>query len=83
MADFGLSRDIYTREYYASEDHSARLPVKWMALESLTKAHYSTRSDVVSIYLRIGYSLIGLYSGKTHPAPFLFTYLCIYLFLLS
>ena len=47
VADFGLSRDIYTKEYYSSEDRQAKLPVKWMAIESLTKNIYSTKSDVV------------------------------------
>jgi serine/threonine protein kinase len=48
VADFGLSRDIYTKEYYSSEDTKAKLPVKWMALESLTKNVYTTKSDVWS-----------------------------------
>ena len=48
VADFGLSRDIYTKDYYTSEDKQVKLPVKWMALESLTKATYSVKSDVVS-----------------------------------
>ena len=48
VADFGLSRDIYTRDYYSGQDSTAKLPVKWMAIESLTRAHYSTKSDVVS-----------------------------------
>ena len=49
MADFGLSRDIYVKEYYCSEDHKAKLPVKWMAIESLSKSIYTSQSDVVSI----------------------------------
>ena len=48
VADFGLSRDIYTKEYYSSDDKKARLPVKWMAIESLTKNVYTSKSDVVS-----------------------------------
>ena len=49
VADFGLSRDIYTKEYYSSQDTRAKLPVKWMALESLSKAHYTSKSDVVGL----------------------------------
>ncbi len=49
VADFGLSRDIYTKEYYSSEDKKARLPVKWMAPESLAKNVYTSKSDVVSV----------------------------------
>ena len=48
VADFGLSRDIYERDYYSSDDRKAKLPVKWMALESLEKGLYDTKTDVVS-----------------------------------
>lgn len=48
VADFGLARDIYEKEYYSSENKKAKLPVKWMALESLEKGTYSSKSDVVS-----------------------------------
>ena len=47
VADFGLSRDIYERDYYSSDDRKAKLPVKWMSLESLEKGIYNTKSDVV------------------------------------
>ncbi|XP_014675994.1 PREDICTED: hepatocyte growth factor receptor-like [Priapulus caudatus] len=48
VADFGLSRDIYERDYYSAKDKKAKLPVKWMAIESLEKGTYDTRSDVWS-----------------------------------
>nr|KAG5690219.1 hypothetical protein BaRGS_019015 [Batillaria attramentaria] len=48
VADFGLARDIYEKEYYSSENKKAKLPVKWMALESLEKGTYSSKSDVWS-----------------------------------
>jgi len=48
VADFGLSRDIYERDYYSSDNHKAKLPVKWMALESLEKSIYNVKTDVVS-----------------------------------
>ncbi|ESO09335.1 hypothetical protein HELRODRAFT_133620, partial [Helobdella robusta] len=48
VADFGLSRDVYEREYYSSGDRKAKLPIKWMAIESLEKGIYSTKSDVWS-----------------------------------
>ena len=49
VADFGLSRDIYERDYYSSDDHRAKLPVKWMAPESLEKGIYNIKTDVVSL----------------------------------
>jgi hypothetical protein len=48
VADFGLSRDIYERDYYSSDNKKAKLPVKWMAIESLEKSVYSTKTDVWS-----------------------------------
>ena len=51
VADFGLSRDIYERDYYSSDDRKAKLPVKWMALESLEKGIYNNKTDVVGLIL--------------------------------
>ena len=58
VADFGLSEDIYSRNYFRqgtdSEDGEAsvKLPVRWMALESLNDGIFSEKTDVVS-YMRI------------------------------
>ncbi len=48
IADFGLSRDIYKSDYYRVEDKKRPLPVKWMAIESLTEGVFSTKTDVWS-----------------------------------
>lgn len=49
VADFGMARDIYDKEYYSIQDHKrVRLPVKWMAIESLQTQKFTTKSDVVS-----------------------------------
>ena len=50
VADFGLTRDIYSTEYYRIEKH-ATLPVKWMALESLLDGYFDEKTDVVCTYL--------------------------------
>ncbi|XP_061187862.1 hepatocyte growth factor receptor-like [Saccostrea echinata] len=47
VADFGLTRDVYSKQYYSSENKE-RLPVKWMAPESLEQGKYSAKSDVWS-----------------------------------
>ena len=53
VADFGLSEDIYARNYFkqahGQEDEEApvKLPVKWMALESLNDGVFSQKTDVV------------------------------------
>ncbi|XP_077977353.1 hepatocyte growth factor receptor-like [Glandiceps talaboti] len=48
VSDFGLSRDIYEREYYASEDKKAKLPIRWMSLESIKNNIYNVKTDVWS-----------------------------------
>ena len=48
VADFGLSRDLFSRDYYRIEDGKTPLPVRWMAPESLNRSIFTTTSDVVS-----------------------------------
>ncbi|XP_039266906.2 hepatocyte growth factor receptor-like isoform X1 [Styela clava] len=48
VADFGLARDIYEKEYYKPHDRIGRMPVKWMALESLQQQKFNTKTDVWS-----------------------------------
>lgn len=45
VADFGLSRDVYEKNYYRT-DNKAELPLKWMAPESMEKAVYDYKTDV-------------------------------------
>lgn len=48
VADFGMARDIYDKEYYSIQDHKqVKLPVKWMAIESLQTQKFTSKSDVV------------------------------------
>jgi len=47
VADFGLSHQLFEREYYSSRDRKAKLPIKWMALESLEDFVFTAKSDVV------------------------------------
>ncbi|XP_072025085.1 hepatocyte growth factor receptor-like [Amphiura filiformis] len=48
IADFGLSRDMNESDYYISTDVKAKLPVKWMAPESIGKRVYNHKTDVWS-----------------------------------
>ena len=55
VSDFGLSEDIYSRNYFKqgqlgkdSEDH-VKLPVRWMALESLNDGLFTEKTDVVRV----------------------------------
>lgn len=47
VADFGLTRDIYMIDYY-KQARLGRVPVKWMAPESLFDRVYNDKTDVVS-----------------------------------
>ncbi|XP_051568448.1 macrophage-stimulating protein receptor-like isoform X1 [Myxocyprinus asiaticus] len=49
VADFGMARDVYDKEYYSIQDSKkSKLPIKWMALESLQTQKFTTKSDVWS-----------------------------------
>lgn len=45
IADFGLARDVQESEYYR-KCTNGRLPIKWMAPESLRDKFYDSQSDV-------------------------------------
>ena len=51
ITDFGLSEDVFLRNYFreGSDGEAVKLPVKWMAPESLSDGHFSEKSDVVCI----------------------------------
>jgi serine/threonine protein kinase len=48
ISDFGLARDTYATQEYVRETKNARLPVKWMAPESILDSIHTTASDVWS-----------------------------------
>lgn len=50
VADFGLSKKIYNGDYYR-QGRISKMPVKWIAIESLADRVYTTKSDVVSFLL--------------------------------
>ena len=63
VADFGLSENTYTKDYFRQEQTAGvKLPMKWMAYESLTDGVFSEKTDVVSVmhsntYLDINHAI--------------------------
>ena len=49
ITDFGLSEDVYAKNYFRQgQGPTVKLPVKWMAPESLQDEVFSDKTDVVS-----------------------------------
>ena len=61
VADFGLSEDVYARNYFrqGKEEGEVKLPVRWMALESLQDGIFTEKTDVVRGRLLFGLQLGG------------------------
>lgn len=48
ISDFGLTRDIYSNEYYKIFGTEKLLPIRWMAPESITYGKFTHETDVWS-----------------------------------
>ncbi|KAJ6641007.1 Tyrosine-protein kinase transmembrane receptor Ror, partial [Pseudolycoriella hygida] len=62
ISDFGLSRDIYSSDYYRVQSKSL-LPVRWMPSESILYGKFTTESDIWSF----GVVLFEIYSYGLQP----------------
>eukprot|EP00049_Salpingoeca_infusionum_P017950 m.355097 g.355097 ORF g.355097 m.355097 type:complete len:2186 (+) comp17178_c0_seq1:509-7066(+) len=71
LADFGMSRQVEESEYIKSS--SDRVPVKWMALESINEKKYTPASDVWSF----GVLMWEVYSYGITPYPHLTAMECV------
>ena len=53
VADFGLTENMYARNYYRHDKtevgNSEKVPIRWMAPESIENDIYNERTDVVSL----------------------------------
>jgi len=46
VGDFGLARQLYNKSYYKLT-HRAKVPIKWMPLESIHDGIFNEKTDVV------------------------------------
>jgi len=65
IADFGMSRDVYEKDYYTMDNMNKPLPMKWMAVESLREGRFTSKSDVWSY----GVTMWELLTRGSSPYP--------------
>ena len=58
VADFGLSKSLYENVYVKDLDEGVKLPIKWMAIESIQDCKFSEKTDVVCNMYRLLYNYI-------------------------
>ncbi len=52
VSDFGLTENLYSRNYFREVRDGAKLPIKWMALESIKLGVFTEKTDVVRSHQR-------------------------------
>ena len=68
ITDFGLSEDVFERNYFRQDSSSGevvKLPIKWMAPESLSDGHFSEKSDVVRVIHRPIFLCVCVFVSST------------------
>ena len=56
IADFGLTEDMYGTNYFRrdrEEEKEEKVPIRWMAPESIENDIYNEATDVVSVWIRL------------------------------
>ncbi|KAK3589844.1 hypothetical protein CHS0354_015861 [Potamilus streckersoni] len=68
ISDFGMSRSLYSADYYRIEGRAV-LPIRWMAWESILLGKFTTKSDVwsfgVTLWEILTFSRVQPYEGMS------------------
>ena len=65
VGDFRLARQLYSKDYYKLR-HRAKVPIKWMPLESIHDGIFNEKTDVVCLIQHLcthALKLPSVYSG--------------------
>lgn len=64
IGDFGLSREIYSSDYFRQNDDGMPLPFRWMPPESIRDGVFTIKSDIwyILVIFLIEISLFKIYS---------------------
>jgi hypothetical protein len=64
VSDFGLSKNLYEKAYFRQESFEGiKLPIKWMAVESITDKIFTEKTDVWSF----GVTCWEIFNGGIEP----------------
>ena len=72
VGDFGLARDIYQTDYYR-QSNRIKIPVKWMAPESLHDGISNEKTDVVIQKNNVPHTVVHIHMELSILILFLYT----------
>lgn len=58
LGDSCLSRNLHPAAYQEMNNCEKHMPIRWMAIESLTDDHFSSQSDVVSLVFAVARTVL-------------------------
>ena len=60
LSDYGMTASLFPQSYYTADDSPAKNLVKWMAPETMENFEFTSKSDVVSVFMIIVLMVISV-----------------------